>query len=223
MKKNKQKGFSLIEIMIVLAIIGLLISFFSPLVKGYMESVKMNNLRAEFNLVYDAVNHCIISYDDDFPSPYELTTGVFAFASADYNSKSIVSQPTINFFSSLGEFLPEGTMINLTSTSSADLLNMSHINEVSTTQERVYLEDSSSSWPPNLPFNSSSGTTYYIVSNPNDTDPNTYSIILVPKDPTPIIANSSDPLFTYDCAEMDIIVVNENFCLINGGDLIRFP
>ncbi len=76
MNKYKRKAFTLIEIIIVLAIIGILLTGLSPIATGYLRTTKKVKLEIEFNTVNKAVRSAVVAYENtgsSMPYLYNIT------------------------------------------------------------------------------------------------------------------------------------------------------
>lgn len=86
-----QKAFSLIELMVVIAIVGILSAVAVPSYKNYIERVELSNLMNSLNVVRDKMKQ-YYSLNGSWPTPDEIGystnvgTGVFTQASTEINS-----------------------------------------------------------------------------------------------------------------------------------------
>jgi type IV pilus assembly protein PilA len=84
MKKQVQKGFTLIELMIVVAIIGILASIALPAYQDYITKAKWGGVVAELNPVKLAIAQCLQDNDNDGASCASVAPGGGAVDLADY-------------------------------------------------------------------------------------------------------------------------------------------
>jgi len=105
---HNQKGFTLIELMIVIAIIGILASIAVPSYQNYVAKTQSTRLMAEMSTLRTMVDICLFDANEcAFDAPdSSLLLGAAAVAVEIYTGNAIAAQtvvtnkkPTINIFS----------------------------------------------------------------------------------------------------------------------------
>ncbi|MBU2886247.1 type II secretion system major pseudopilin GspG [Gilvimarinus agarilyticus] len=79
---TRQSGFSLIEIMVVVVIIGLLASIVAPMVLDRAEEARINKVKADFKSIQTALKL------------YQLDN--YVFPSSEHGLKALMTEPTLS-------------------------------------------------------------------------------------------------------------------------------
>ncbi len=231
---KKNKGFTLIEMIIVITIIGLLLVILTPLLKGYSEAVKKTQLRNDFNAVHDGVRSSLIAYNQE--------GDYFPWSQSDpFYSSSIpgvlllTNGETLKWYTKLNEFFPKSASLNLQSVGSGygsstkvdEILALDFVNELPFTAESVYLTKATNTDSNYVYTNEKNEHFGLKIIFPLDDDPNTYTLIFVPKstdknDFAYILPEGDFPEHYPRLYELEaIVLVNEGYYSINGGPLVE--
>ncbi len=284
----KRKGFSLIEIMIVVAVITLLFSLITPALKGYVEYNKKVKLNAGFQSVYQGVSAAIYSEGDSFPWINTLTPrdsrGLsfnslygnydFGLNEEKYYDNVVETEDgwtydeyfvrstdeTFHFLEKLATYMPKDSKLLWSNHyfPSINYIDFLFPYFEITPPEHYWRANTNCvysnlySSPPDSPYNfdyrelsnytRSDGEEIYIRFFEPDDDPDTYSLILVPKVtpvryayehyllnlhaeyPTDIPGGYADVFYDpprYSTKDLDIILFNEGYYTVNGGEPIE--
>ena len=90
-KSHRRNAFTLIELLIVIAIIGILIAFLAPAVGGALKRARVTSVRAEISQLETAIGKFRSVYNMDPPSSITLYETVAGW-SGDANSRALIRQ-----------------------------------------------------------------------------------------------------------------------------------
>ncbi len=253
----KKKGFSLVEVMFVAAIISLLLGYIFPLIDEYRSSVENSRLRANFNTTYKAINSAIINEGKVFPwvddtsnVPRGLSfngynTNFVYGGGATYDDEGNLLTPATEafyFLKKLGEFLPEDiTILSWDDNGNSypfveDKYNIAedkvfdyfmpqipdppNVTEGTRRDFEVNLVASGNQYENT--YTRRDGEVISIRFSEPDSRPDTYSVIFVYKELLRP-ANTYQPYqpHLFSTENVDIILYNEGYYSINGGELIK--
>ena len=94
--QHKWQAFTLVELLIVLAVIGVLATIMFPIIFGGRTSAINRSAQAHANHVYKAAIAYIISTSDDLVTSNDCTTGYFAGAFSAPNPGGGITNCTVN-------------------------------------------------------------------------------------------------------------------------------
>ncbi len=224
--KTKLKGFTLIEMIIVMAIIGILISILQPAVKGYLETARKVQLDASFNTTYKGIRGAVEAYESsnrEFPVYYPpvispSTPGentVFSYNGTYYSAAAIQADAGqfLGLTKSIGDYLPEGISIVCSTQLSQDIRDLPFVQEsggldASGGMEAMHIDLATKPFPNGFPLMPlyASGKLYGLVSTSDD-DETTYSVAFIYAEGTNLVSH--------------IILANEGYYSIDGGEIIK--
>ncbi len=215
-----KKGYTLIELMIVIAVVSILLIIIYPVSKNYIDIAKKTTLQNNFNSIYDAIWIGINTYEEPFPiaanSPQDLNINT---GKNTLSFNGIIDGITIrneeNFtdlFSVMGSFLPTSTKLAINDVLSSELRQFPFTFDANSSNNtgdffNISTKYANSSYL-NLDdfyhidaLNNEYGI-YYI----NDNDADTYTLAFIYESQTNILKH--------------IVLVNENYICIDGGKMI---
>ena len=89
MKTNKVKGFTLVELIVVIAIIGVLAAILVPSMLGYVKKSKVSSANTEAKNCYDAVNTTLVELDSEGVAAITVASQDIKNWTATHNGASI--------------------------------------------------------------------------------------------------------------------------------------
>ena len=91
MKTRKVKGFTLVELIVVIAIIGVLAAILVPSMLGYVKKSKVSSMNSNAKNLFDACNTALVEMDSEGKTPPGGVVSVKGSASAEVGGFVIVA------------------------------------------------------------------------------------------------------------------------------------
>ena len=85
-----RRGFTLIELVVVIAIIGVLAAILVPSMVGYVKKSKVSSANSEANSLQKAINSVLIELDEEYDSGSDIT----AIEKSDRDSNEVSITPS---------------------------------------------------------------------------------------------------------------------------------
>ncbi len=234
----KKKGFTLMEMIIVIGIIGLLLIFLIPSIKGYAKTTKTAVLRADFENVYKAMDSALIAEGESFSWYTEGTNAGLSFSTFGGIMPDYITTAQDNFLKNINDFMPKNAKIlivdemNIPSYISkydcfysqglmnADFVgeNFGFLNEMNIVDRvELYEGENIEDFGYNAFYTRDDGETIGVTFLNCDDDSSTYSVIFVHNGDY----TEEDGVWKYSTTDVDIILFNEGYYTVNGGELIE--
>ncbi len=234
-----KKGFTIIEMIIVLVIFSILLCIVYPHMKGYVDTTKMVTLRADFNTIHDAIYCAIIEYEnktnESLPLPKQNFYDDRKNKKSDYsiflttytgfynNPNNEFHKKMKDFFHTLEEFYPINAKLYLHTHNYSNIINKLNclIPFHFSMKEKEFLMALPSNYfsstnDDSLNINNSNNNTY--ITLPSGFEIKLKYVSTDTDDSTYVVG------FVYNNETLNvahIIIANKGYISIDGGELIK--